>query len=134
MNMPHPTLARASEAAENLADRAAVRAEDAIAATREATANTLDKLQAGVERLHEKSPSAISRAAAHVDDFTQRLGERARETTAHARERAHEAGDRAVAHVRDEPVRSVLMAVAAGAALAALVSYVATRRSVPPRF
>lgn len=69
------------------------------------------------------------RAADQIDDLARQAADRAREATEHARERAVAATDLAVGHVRDEPVKSLLIAAAAGAAAAALVGYLVRSRT-----
>lgn len=123
----HP-IAPALDAVEHLAHRAADRADDAIATTRHVANDTLDRLQSGVQDLQQKAPGVLARAAGQIDELSRRTAERARETTEHARERAAAAGEYAVGQVRDEPVKSLLIAAAAGAAAAALVGYLSRSR------
>ncbi len=52
-------------------------------------------------------------------------GAKSRDTTAQLRERALQASDRALAYARDEPLKSLLFAAAAGALLMGLVSLMA---------
>ncbi|MBP6903492.1 MAG: hypothetical protein KBC73_25630 [Burkholderiaceae bacterium] len=66
--------------------------------------------------------------AAQVETLAQRGIERVREAGQAVGERAARAGDRTVDYIRDEPVKSVLIAAAAGAGLAALVAVLAGRR------
>jgi len=51
-----------------------------------------------------------------------------RDSASQVRERATGIGDMTVRYVRDEPVKSVLIAAATGAALVALVSLINSRR------
>jgi len=45
------------------------------------------------------------------------------------RDRAHRASDHTVGYIRDEPVKAILIAVAAGAAIAALASLLSRSRN-----
>jgi len=60
-------------------------------------------------------------AAASVQDMTNRSIERAREMSTNLRERAYTAGNQTMGYVREQPVKTVLVALAAGAAIAVLV-------------
>ncbi|HZF81189.1 MAG TPA: hypothetical protein VEZ89_15525 [Rubrivivax sp.] len=60
-------------------------------------------------------------AAASVQDLTNRSIDRAREMSTDLRNRAYTAGNQTIGYVREQPVKTVLMAVAAGAAIAVLV-------------
>jgi len=51
-------------------------------------------------------------------------GARTREVAEHVRQRALQASDKAAAYARDEPMKSLLIAAAAGALLMGLVSLV----------
>jgi ElaB/YqjD/DUF883 family membrane-anchored ribosome-binding protein len=90
-----------------------------------------DHLQASADHLSQMSqlaPSAFSRAAAQMDELTQRSMDRAREATHQVRDQAHRASDRAVGYIQHEPVKSMLFAVAAGAAVAMLAGWLARSR------
>jgi ElaB/YqjD/DUF883 family membrane-anchored ribosome-binding protein len=106
--------------AESLADQAAGKSKDALEAARRTADGTLDALHNKIDALHDLIPGALGRAGARADDLARRGIERARQAGSELRERAEYAGDRTVAYVKDEPVKSILLAVAAGAALAAL--------------
>lgn len=124
------TLLRdADQAAHQLADGAAAQADHAIEATRHGANEVLDRLQRGIDELRGQAPSLMDRAASQVENLTRRGMQRAREVGGDLREQASQVGDRTTSYIRDEPVKSVLMAAAAGAALAALVGWMARSRS-----
>jgi ElaB/YqjD/DUF883 family membrane-anchored ribosome-binding protein len=84
----------------------------------------------------ETSSPMLNRAAAATDlAAEQALGvahrgvEAVRHTSQNLLDRAHLATDHTAAYVKDEPVKALLMAAAAGAALMALVSLVTRSRS-----
>jgi ElaB/YqjD/DUF883 family membrane-anchored ribosome-binding protein len=83
-----------------LVDGAAQRAEMALDSTHRAASHALDGMSAALDRGVE----------------------RVRETTQQVRDGALRASDSTVGYIRNEPVKSVLMAAATGAALMALVS------------
>lgn len=115
-----------------LAQRAANTADDAIAATKRAANGALDSLQGQVDDLRAQGSGALGRAAAQVDELTRRGVEAARQAGAGMQAQVHRASDRTVDYVRDEPVKAMLVAAAAGAALAALIS-LAMRPREPSR-
>ena len=109
---------------ERAAQRAGRKADEMVASTREATDQALDQLQDGAEALREQAPAQVRRLAAQVTDLAHRGLDRARDVSERISLEAHRAGDRTVNYIRDEPVKSVLVAAAAGAALATLVGYI----------
>lgn len=86
-----------------------------------------DATREGLRELSETVPSALTRAAAQAEDLARRGIARARDAGAQVREQLHSAGDKTTAYIRDEPVKAVLIAAAAGAATALLASWVARR-------
>ena len=114
---------------DDLAGRAAGQADRAIDATKRATSGALSSMQDSVDSLRTAVPGAIGRAVAQVDDLTRRGMEKARETTAEVRSQVTHASDRTVDYIRDEPVKSVLIAAAAGASIAALIGLMSRSRT-----
>jgi ElaB/YqjD/DUF883 family membrane-anchored ribosome-binding protein len=68
------------------------------------------------------------RAAEQVQDLTRRGLDRARLASDELREQAHFAGELTRGYVQEKPLKSVLIAAAAGAALALLLQGLASRR------
>jgi len=114
---------------DQLTDRAGARADDALASTRRMANGALDRLQDGVDHLREDAPGVLGRAAAQVDELTRRGIERARQASADVRQTVERTGDRTVGYITDQPLKSVLIAAATGAALAALIGMLARSRS-----
>ncbi|NRF68146.1 hypothetical protein HLB44_14225 [Aquincola sp. S2] len=114
---------------DELASGAAKGADEAIGSTRRVANEALDSLQSNVDRLRESVPNAFKTAAAQVEELTRRGMDRAREASVGVRDRAHQAGDKTVGYIKDEPVKSVLIAAATGAAVALLVGWAMRRRS-----
>jgi ElaB/YqjD/DUF883 family membrane-anchored ribosome-binding protein len=88
-----------------------------------------DTLTDGLHEAGNIASSAFSRAAAQMEELTRRGMDRAKEVSTQARDQANRAGDRAVGYIQDEPVKSVLIAVAAGAAVAMLAAWFARSRA-----
>lgn len=110
-------------------DEAARYAQDGIDSTQRRAHRTLD-------RLTERAADWRDEAAPVVDRLARRAGTLARDGaswvqdgTERVRSQVARASDRTVGYVRDEPVRSVLMAAAAGALIYALVRMMAGQRS-----
>ena len=128
--MPNTQTANNAQAAVgNLADRAANKAQQAIDSTQRVANDAIDTVNDKVTGLRDRAPAAISRAAAQVEEMTNRAMERAREVGGDIRDTANRAGDRTVGYIRDEPIKSVLIGVAAGAALAVLVRALSSRNN-----
>lgn len=127
--MSNTSLTATEDSVDQAADNAANKATGMIQSTKRAANVALDSLQTGVEGLRQAVPSAFSNAAAQVEDLTRRGIERARATSAQVRERVTETGERTVSYIKDEPVKSVLIAAAAGAAMAALIGWLARSRT-----
>lgn len=112
---------------ETLARSAADRADAAL----DATHGALDSLQDRVGDLRDQATGAIGRAAARVDDL-KRLGiDAARKLGTTVQDQAARSSERTVGYIKDEPMKSVLIAAAAGAALAALISMAARSHRAP---
>lgn len=125
--MTFETRTRSRSRAESLADHAADKSNEAIEAARRAADSALDTLHDKVDALHDLLPGVFGRAAARVDDLTRRGMDRARQTGMDVRDRVGHGRDVTVAYVKDEPVKSILIAAAAGAALV-MVAGMLTRR------
>ena len=116
---------------DQFADRATSKADDALAATRRATTHTLDRLQDSVDDLRRDTPGALSRVAAQVDEMTRRGIERARSASVDMRHMVERTGDRTVGYIKDQPLKSVLIAAATGAVVAGLISLFSRDRNDP---
>jgi ElaB/YqjD/DUF883 family membrane-anchored ribosome-binding protein len=116
-----------------LAQKATEQADQAIGSARKAADGALDTLQDKASQLAAVAPGTLSRVAAQIDELTRRGMDRARSATETARDQASRAGDRTVGYIRDEPVKSVLIAAAAGAGIAALFGLLARGQRVDRR-
>ena len=88
----------------------------------------LDQAQDTVQDLAETSRTRLRQVADSASEYGQRALDRVRDTSANLRDSALDARDASLDYVRDEPVKAILMAAAAGAAPAAAVMLV--RRSL----
>jgi ElaB/YqjD/DUF883 family membrane-anchored ribosome-binding protein len=109
-------------------DQASRDADHAIQGTQRAAHNTLDGIGNALHDARQRSEPLIDRWSSEAQSFAHRNIEGARQGSNHLRERALHAGDGAAAHIRDEPLRSMLYAAAAGAVLMALVGLIGRSR------
>jgi ElaB/YqjD/DUF883 family membrane-anchored ribosome-binding protein len=86
----------------NLADRIALSADSAIHSTQYATNKAFDKLSGGVESLRGRAGPLVEKASAKADAGKQ--------------------------YIESQPMKSLLVAAATGAALAALLTWVGRSR------
>jgi len=93
------------------------RVDEAIRSSQQAAHHAVDQLADGAERL-----------AANTDRLAQRSAEALRESSLHLRERARHAADSTIVHIRQEPLKAVLIAGAVGAALGVLFSVLGRSR------
>jgi len=98
----------------NVADHAAEAASQAIRATQRVTDQAFDRLNDQVE-------TARDRTSPWIDRWTSEADAAARRSVDAVRQRAARAAGATTGYVRDEPVKAVLLAAAAGAVLLALV-------------
>ena len=108
----------------NLADEVANRADSAIKSTQRATNSAFDGLADGVQSLRQQAAPAINRVGALAQQGVHSV----RDTAQQVRQRALQASDSTVSYIKEEPIKSMLIAAAAGAGLIALLSLI-TRSS-----
>lgn len=114
-------ISSAADKADVLIDTAKQTAENAIRSTQQTADDKLNQLADKVDSVPSPGP-AISRIANDADVLRQRSVDALRNTSFQMRESAMRASDNTVAYIRDEPVKSVLIAAAVGAACMALLS------------
>lgn len=111
------------ERMQETAQRAALRAEQAIRHTRRAADQALDRLEHRVEDLRHSVPDQLGEQVRHAEALTRSSLERARALSARLHERMGHAGERSSERIREAPFKSVLLAAASGAALALLAGW-----------
>jgi ElaB/YqjD/DUF883 family membrane-anchored ribosome-binding protein len=119
----------AQTTATDLADQAANKADLALKSTRRVANDALDSLESSVDSLRETVPNAFTRAAAQVEEITRRGLDRAKDASVGVRDQVYRASDRTVGYIKDEPVKSVLIAAATGASVALLVGWALRSRN-----
>ena len=118
-----------ADVATDLTDRAANKAEQALQSTKRMGSEAAQAVQNGIDGLRESVPSAISRARSQAEDLTHRGIERARQASASVRDQATRVGDQTVGYIKDEPVKAMLVAAAAGAVAALLIGWLGRSRN-----
>jgi len=117
------TMTRArpvADEATNIADHAADTATAAIRSTQQAT-------NAAFDRMSDSVDSARDRAAPLINRWSSQAETAARRSVDAVRERAVHASDVTTGYIRDEPLKAVFIAAAAGALLMALLSLTRSR-------
>lgn len=121
------TTQKAADAARNAADNVSSSAQDAVQSTRRLANDALDKAENGVKRVKEEVDPVIDDLAAKAQEFASRSISYCAEASERARRQFNETADATCRYVSDQPGKSMLMAAAAGAALA--TALMMTRRS-----
>ena len=101
----------------SLTDQAAESATQAIKSTQRMTHEALDSLAGSVQDLRQQASALAHRGVDSVRDTSQQL-----------RDKALRASDNTLNYIKDEPIKSVLIAAATGAALMALISMMVSSR------
>lgn len=128
VNDPARSTTHAADQATRLADQAAERANDAIRSTRQMSDRGLDRLASQVDDLHDRATPLLSRLSGQAETVVRRGAGAMRDASHQVRERALRASDQTVGYVRDAPVKSMLIAAAAGAMLMAVVGFLSRSR------
>ncbi len=109
------------DSSNKLVDHAAASADHAIRSTQRVANETLDSLAGEVQDIRGQAAPMLNRTGDQISALARRGVDAMRGGSQHLRDKALLASDRTVGYVKDEPVKSVLIAAAAGAALMALL-------------
>ena len=97
------------------------KAERGVETARSLANDALDKADAKVRTLRDDIRPAIDAVSSRVQDMAARGKAAAAQTREQTREKVNEYADRTSAYVSEQPLKSMAMAAAAGAALALLM-------------
>jgi ElaB/YqjD/DUF883 family membrane-anchored ribosome-binding protein len=111
-----------------VADQAAGKADQAIRSTQRMTNDALDGLSDSVNSASSRVSPLLNRATEQATAFAQKSVDAVRQTSQQLRDKAMHASDTTASYIRNDPIKSVLIAAATGAALMALVSLVTRSR------
>ena len=123
------TANRTLDISNNLADQAAHSADNAIRSTQRLANEALDGMAGKVGELRAEAAPLLSRASEHASAMAHRGIEAVRQGSQQLRDSADQASSRTIGYIKDEPVKSMLIAAATGAALMALLSLVSHSRN-----
>lgn len=104
-----------------LLDSAASTANQAIRSSQRAVHQAVDRFADGADEVRAQTGAALGSLASGAEDLTHRGAALLRERTLRLREQSHHVADTTRGYIRDEPVKSVLIAAAAGAVLMGLM-------------
>jgi hypothetical protein len=117
------TVASNPPLATDLAETAAHRTDNALQGAKHAADRAAQSLQSGLDHLRDTIPPAVGRAAAQAEDMSRRLIGRSRQAAQTMQHRAADLGDAAAVRIRDQPMKAVLLAAAAGALATLLMQW-----------
>jgi ElaB/YqjD/DUF883 family membrane-anchored ribosome-binding protein len=113
-----------SENASTLVDSAAQTAEHMVRSSQKVANHTLDQITDTVNDARVQTGTAFNRLATDAEKLTRRGLNAVRDESLHLRDQSRHAVDSTVGYIKDEPLKSVLIAAAVGAGLMALVTLV----------
>lgn len=118
---------KAADGARDMAKSVSEGAKDAVQSTRRMANDALDKAEDGIKQVKQEIDPVIDDLAARAQEFASRSINYCAETGERARRQLTQTADATCRYVSDQPGKSMLMAAAAGAALA--TAFMMTRRS-----
>jgi ElaB/YqjD/DUF883 family membrane-anchored ribosome-binding protein len=118
----NPSQTDLGSGAKSMVDSVAQTAEQAIRSSQRAVNQAVDHGVDGIHALRARTGAAYDGLTAGAEQLSRRSLEVVREGAHRLRETSRHAADSTVGYIRDEPVKSVLLAAAAGAALLALAT------------
>jgi ElaB/YqjD/DUF883 family membrane-anchored ribosome-binding protein len=117
-----------SQTGNDVADQAAQGADSAIRSTQRYANDALNTLSDKVQEVRDQAAPVLNRVAEKAETLARRGVDYAKESSQQLRERAQRVSDSTVGYIKDEPVKSILIAAATGAALMALISLMTRSR------
>ena len=112
-----------------LVDQAAQSADQAIRSTQRVTNQAFDSLASGVQDMRHETAPMLNRAAEQASTMAHRGLDVIREGSHRVGESVRHGSDSTVNYIKEEPVKAVLIAAGAGAALMALVYLLSRSRA-----
>lgn len=130
MNSPSSTLtpsgstsnSNAADVAKRVVDKSAEAAQHALSSGRGAANRTLDGLSNRIDSAQDVAAPAVQHAVERTQDLGHQTMELMRSGAQQLRDQAQHARDASVVYVRQEPLKSMLMAAAVGAGLMAIAT------------
>ena len=116
------------EQSNSSAEQASHTADDAIRSSQRVANEAIDSLADSAQDLRNEVTPLINRASDQASAFARRGVNAVRDGSQHLRDTAQRATDGTVMYIKDEPLKSMLIAAATGAALMALVGMLSRSR------
>ena len=116
------------EQSNSSAEQASHTADDAIRSSQRVANEAIDSLADSAQDLRNEVTPLINRASDQASALARRGVNAVRDSTQHLRDTAQRATDGTVMYIKDEPLKSMLIAAATGAALMALVGMLSRSR------
>jgi ElaB/YqjD/DUF883 family membrane-anchored ribosome-binding protein len=110
-------------------DNAAKEADHALNSLKSNTSAAIDGFANGLNNLNEQAAPMLRSATEQASAMAHRGVDAVRDGSVHMREAAQRVSDGTVSYIKGEPVKSMLIAAATGAALMAMVSLMSASRS-----
>ena len=129
MNSINSTNKPLGQQAAGAVDQAAQTAEGAIKSTQRAADDVTDSLSSKVDDLRKQAAPVINRVSAQAEAAAKRGMDAVRDTSQQLREKAMMATDTTVGYIKDEPIKSMLIAAATGAVFMGLMSMMGRSRN-----
>lgn len=123
-----PTSNSAAATTNRLVGQVAQDADETIRSTQRVANEALDRLSEAVHETHDKAAPKLVHLAERAEALARRSADAVRDGTQQVREKAVMASDRTIAYIKDEPVKAVLIAAAAGAAMVVLANMISRSR------
>ena len=123
-----------ADIAQKASAKTAAKADEVIANTQRAAADSEKSIQAGLRQVKEAVPATLSRAATQAEELARAGIDKARAAGANVADKANKAGETTAQYVREEPAKALLFAAATGAAATLLVGWATHRRSESNRY
>lgn len=120
---------KAAESVRHLTDGVLDNVQSAVKSTQDAADQTLGKAQERVSAWQRQADPAIDDMAARAQDLAARSIDYCARTGASARQQMQRATDITTKYVAEQPGKSLAIAAASGAAVAALAFWTSRRRS-----
>ncbi len=117
------------EEGNSLAMQAADSADRAIRSTQRVAHQALDGVAGSARDMRAAAAPLLDRAADQASTLAHRGLDAVLEGSHQLRDKARHAGDSTIGYIRDEPLKSVLIAAATGAALMALIALMSRSRA-----
>jgi F0F1-type ATP synthase membrane subunit b/b' len=123
-----PSTKSVQSSASQLSDSATQQADSAIHATQNMANQALDQLSSKVHDVSDQVAPVLNRLTAQAEALTRKTLEAVIDGSKRVRQTATNAAGSTVNYIKEEPVKSVLIAAVAGAALLTIAKFLARNR------